>query len=91
MLRGRLRSALARMRRLQPVRVELRAPSPFCLPLMVQRFREQLSTEKLADRLARLLADAEKALAAPPPRRGRRPSAASVTAKLTGGNAESGG
>ena len=88
---GRLRAALARMRRLQPVRVELRAPSPFCLPLMVERFREQLSTEKLADRLARLLADAEKALAAPPARRGRRPNAASVTAARAGGNAKSSG
>ena len=87
---GRLRAALARMRRLQPVRVELRAPSPFSLPLMVERFREQLSTEKLSDRLARLLADADKALAAPPPRRGRRPSAASVTARRAGGNAKSG-
>ena len=87
---GRLRAALARMRRLQPVRVELRAPSPFSLPLMVERFREQLSTEKLSDRLARLLADADKALAAPPPRRGRRPSAASVTPPRGGGNAKSG-
>jgi ATP-dependent Lhr-like helicase len=87
---GRLRAALARMRRLQPVRVELRAPSPFSLPLMVERFREQLSTEKLADRLARLLADAEKALTAPPPRRRHRPSAASVTAPRGGGDAKSG-
>ena len=31
--------------------VELRAPSPFSLPLMVERFREKLTTEKLADRL----------------------------------------
>ena len=36
--------------------VELEVPSPFALPLMVERFREQLSTEKLADRLARILA-----------------------------------
>ena len=53
------------MRRLQLQCVELRAPSPFSLPLMVERFREQLSTEKLADRLARMLADAEAALAEP--------------------------
>ncbi len=32
--------------------VTLRVPSPFALPLMVERFREKLSTEKLADRLA---------------------------------------
>jgi ATP-dependent Lhr-like helicase len=65
----RLRGALARMRRLKPLRVTLRAPSPFSLPLMVERFREQLTTEKLADRLARVLADAEAALEAPSRRR----------------------
>ncbi|MDO9074316.1 MAG: ligase-associated DNA damage response DEXH box helicase [Rubrivivax sp.] len=57
--------------------VELAAPSPFALPLLVERLREQLSTEKLKDRLARLLAEAEAALVAPPPaprrRRGRLP------------------
>jgi ATP-dependent Lhr-like helicase len=68
---ARLRAALQRMRKLRIDWVELAAPSPFSLPLMVERFREQLSTEKLADRLARMLADAEAALAAPPlrPRR----------------------
>ena len=65
---ARLRAALQRMRKLRIDWVELAAPSPFSLPLMVERFREQLSTEKLADRLARMLADAEAALAAPPPR-----------------------
>jgi ATP-dependent Lhr-like helicase len=41
---------------------------------MVERFREQLTTEKLADRLARILKDAETALQVPagPPRRRRR-------------------
>ena len=85
----RLRAALKRMRRLHLEWEELRAPSPFSLPLMVERFREQLSTEKLADRLARMLADAEKALAAPSARRRRRPSAASVTAARDGNDAES--
>ncbi len=56
--------------------VTLSAPSPFSLPLMVERLREQLTTEKLKDRLDRLLADAEAALVEPvaPPRR-RRPKA----------------
>jgi ATP-dependent Lhr-like helicase len=57
----RIDAALTRMRAL---RLELRAlqrPSPFGFPLMVERFREQLSTEKLADRIARMLADAERA------------------------------
>jgi ATP-dependent Lhr-like helicase len=42
--------------------VELAVPSPFSLPLLVERLREQMSTEKLRDRLDRLLADAEAAL-----------------------------
>jgi ATP-dependent Lhr-like helicase len=44
---------------------ELRAPSPFALPLMVERFRERLSTEQLKDRLDRLVAEGERALAQP--------------------------
>jgi ATP-dependent helicase Lhr and Lhr-like helicase len=40
--------------------IELKAPSPFCLPLMVERLREKLSTEKLADRLQRMVSDAQK-------------------------------
>ena len=59
---ARLRAALKRMRKLRLDFVELAAPSPFSLPLMVERFREQLTTEKLADRLARILKDAEMAL-----------------------------
>jgi ATP-dependent helicase Lhr and Lhr-like helicase len=59
---ARLRAALKRMRKLRIDFVELATPSPFALPLMVERFREMLSTEKLAERLARLLRDAEAAL-----------------------------
>jgi len=36
-------------------------PTPFALPLMVERFRERLSTETLADRLARLVQALERA------------------------------
>ena len=36
--------------------VSLASPGPLALALMVERFREQLSTEKLADRLARIVA-----------------------------------
>jgi len=43
--------------------VELKAPSPFSLPLMVERFREKLSNEKLADRLERIVRDAERVAA----------------------------
>ena len=61
----RLGAALARMRRLRIEAVALRAPSPFALALMVERFREQLTTEKLADRLARIVAEAHAALELP--------------------------
>jgi len=73
---GRLGAALARMRRQRIEFVELAVPSPFALPLMVERFREQLTTEKLKDRLARMLKEMEQAAdeaASPnPPRRRKR-------------------
>ena len=77
-----LAASLARLRAWKVAAVQLRAPSPFALALMVERFREQLSTEKLADRLARIVADAEAAMqgdapgtqaALPTGRPGRRP------------------
>jgi ATP-dependent helicase Lhr and Lhr-like helicase len=61
-----LAASLQRLRGQRIVPVTLRAPSPFALALMVERFREQLSTEKLADRLARIVADAEAVLDARP-------------------------
>ncbi len=69
---ARLTATLDRMASLQLELVDLQAPSPFCLPLMVERLREQLSTEKLKDRLERLLAEAEAALQDPTPKRRRR-------------------
>jgi ATP-dependent Lhr-like helicase len=57
-----LTQTLTRLAALPMTVVELRAPSPFALPLMVERLREQLSTEKLKDRLDRLLAEAEAQL-----------------------------
>jgi ATP-dependent Lhr-like helicase len=68
---ARLRSVLGAMAAATREGAELKAASPLCLPLMVERLREQLSTEKLQDRLQRLLAGAERALDAPPRRRGR--------------------
>jgi ATP-dependent helicase Lhr and Lhr-like helicase len=59
---GRLGTTLERLRALPHIRMSLTAPSPFALPLMVERLREQLSTEKLKDRLARLVAQGEAAL-----------------------------
>ena len=58
---GRLAATLDRMRRSRIVFVDLPAPSPLGLPLMVEGLREKLTTEKLADRLARILRDAEAA------------------------------
>jgi ATP-dependent Lhr-like helicase len=58
---GRLRATLQRLAGLAVERVDLKVPSPFSLPLMVERLREKLTTEKLADRLARIVRDAERA------------------------------
>jgi ATP-dependent Lhr-like helicase len=58
---ARLREVLARMRSQRVVKVELEVPSPFALPLLVERFREKLSTEKLKDRLERMLKEMERA------------------------------
>ncbi len=54
----RLAATLKRMRAQRVEFVDLKVPSPFSLPLMVERFREKLSNEKLADRLARIIRDA---------------------------------
>ena len=58
----RLRTTLKAMSAKRTDEVVLKHPSPMSLPLMVERFREQLTTEKLADRLDRILRDAEKTL-----------------------------
>ncbi len=39
--------------------VALKRPSPFAFPLMAERFREKLTNESLADRIARMVADLE--------------------------------
>jgi ATP-dependent helicase Lhr and Lhr-like helicase len=54
---GRLREALQRMAQRHLLFVELKKPSPFAFPLMVERLREKLSTEKLSDRIARMVAE----------------------------------
>ena len=69
---GRLQATLQRLAAAPRDRVLLKTASPFCLPLMVERLREQLSTEKLKDRLDRLLAQAEAALVEPRPKVRRR-------------------
>ena len=59
---ARLGASLKRMRGQRVTFVELKVPSPFALPLMVERFREKLSTEKLKDRIDRLVRDMERAV-----------------------------
>jgi len=58
---GRLRTALARMRGQRIVYRLLARPSPFAFPLMVERLREQVTTEKLSARIERMLAELEQA------------------------------
>ena len=61
---GRLRETLARLRARRLVWVELQRPSPFAFPLMVERLRETISTEKLGERIARMVAELESAAGA---------------------------
>lgn len=58
---GRLRHALRRMSQQALVLKTLERPTPFAFPLMVERLREKLSNESVADRIARMLAQLEKA------------------------------
>jgi ATP-dependent Lhr-like helicase len=62
----RLEQALARMRRSRLMLRALARPSPFGFPLLIERLREKLSTEKLRDRIERMLKDLELAADAPP-------------------------
>ena len=62
---GRLRSSLARMQAQQLVLKPLSRPTPFAFALMVERFREQLSSESVADRIARMVQQLEKAAGLP--------------------------
>jgi len=54
-----LAGALRRMQGQQLAAVTLARPSPLAFPLLVERFREKLSNESLAERIARMVADLE--------------------------------
>jgi ATP-dependent helicase Lhr and Lhr-like helicase len=56
----RLRMALERIRTQAVMFRYPQTPSPFAFPIMVDRLREQLSSEKLEDRLAKLVRQFEK-------------------------------
>lgn len=58
---GRLRASLTRMAGQQLVLKPIARPTPFSFPLMVELFREKLSNENVADRIARMVEQLEKA------------------------------
>jgi ATP-dependent helicase Lhr and Lhr-like helicase len=57
----RLTDTLSDMRSKQLNLKCIERPTPFAFPLLVERFRESVSSEKLADRISRMVADLEKA------------------------------
>jgi ATP-dependent helicase Lhr and Lhr-like helicase len=60
----RLQAALLRLRASTPLIRPCERPTPFSFPLMVERLREKLSTEQIEDRVARMIAEIERANAA---------------------------
>ena len=61
---ARMHDALAAMQRQRITLIRTSRPTPFCFPLMVERFREKLTSEKLADRIARMQLAFDKVRAA---------------------------
>jgi ATP-dependent Lhr-like helicase len=58
---GRLRATLAELQGRAIAFCATKRATPFGFALMVERFREKLSTEKLSERVARMLRELEKA------------------------------
>ena len=58
---SRLATGLARMNRSAIVIRQVPKPTPFGFPLMVSRFREKLTTEKLAERVRRMQVEFDEA------------------------------
>jgi ATP-dependent Lhr-like helicase len=58
---SRLAEALRRMADSPIVLRQVHKPTPFAFPIMVSRFREKLSSEKLADRVARMQLEFDRA------------------------------
>ncbi|MTV39443.1 ligase-associated DNA damage response DEXH box helicase [Duganella radicis] len=58
---GRLRATLLELQARRVAFHAIKRATPFGFALMVERFREKLSTEKLSDRVARLVRELEKA------------------------------
>jgi len=57
----RLDQTLRRLRGLRLLVRPIKRATPFAFPLLVERFREGLSSEKLADRIRRMVAELEEA------------------------------
>ena len=57
----RLRATLVELHARKVAHCEVARATPFGFALMVERFREKLSTEKLSDRIGRMLKELEKA------------------------------
>ena len=57
----RIRAALKNMSTSRLALTRPKKPTPFAFPLIIARLREKVSTEQLSDRVARMLADLEKA------------------------------
>ncbi len=51
---GRLRQALERIEKQEMVIVEIKKPSPFCFPILVDRLRQRMSNESLEDRIKKM-------------------------------------
>jgi ATP-dependent Lhr-like helicase len=58
---GRLQDCLLELQARTLCVCDIKRATPFGFPLMVERFREMLSTEKLSDRVARMLRELETA------------------------------
>jgi ATP-dependent Lhr-like helicase len=56
----RMRAALDRLAACDVVFADPPRPTPFAFPLLVERMRESISSEKLADRVARMAAELER-------------------------------
>ena len=61
---ARLNTALLDMKRKTLQWQPIKRPTPFAFPLMVERFRESSSSEKLSERIARMVAELENAAGA---------------------------
>jgi len=59
---SRLADGLKRMAKTPVLLRQTHKPSPFAFPIMVSRFREKLSNEKLADRVRRMQLEFDKAV-----------------------------